>query len=302
MNFIKRLIITCALIFLCACNEIIEIELKDMDRDYFVVEALLDDDPLHRQSIALSMSVPYLDTVQSPPVTGASVRIDCSVQGEVLFTESAEMPGLYLGPEGFCGIPEEKYRLTIDASFEDGIRTYTAESVMPQPGFRLDSLDYSFAGGGNMNGLDSLWSLLIWGDDIPYDEHGELISFVKLNGLEYPFSHRIVYNHKYFYGQKIEAFPLERLNQTEANRKQYGDCYKYLEKGDELSITVMTLDRPTGLFMTYAIQNASGMSIPLFTSQPANCPTNISGHNGVGWFAVCPVTTATCIVDDPFKK
>lgn len=302
MNFIKRLILLCGLIFLCACNEIIEIELKEMDRDYFVVEAFLDDDPLHRQCIALSMSVPYLDTVQASPVSGASVRIDCSVQGEVVFSESGDVPGLYLGPEGFCGIPEEKYRLTIDASFANGPRTYTAESVMPQPGFRLDSLDYSFAGSGKGNSMDSLWTLLIWGEDIPYDESGELISFVKLNGLEYPFPNRIVYNHKYFYGQKIEAFPLERLMQTEANRMQHGDCYKYLEKGDELSITVMTLDRPTGLFLTYAIQSSSGMSIPLFTSQPANCPTNISGPNGAGWFAVCPVTTATCIVDDPFKK
>ena len=45
----------------------------------------------------------------------------------------------------------------------------------------------------------------------------------------------------------------------------------------------------------------NGVSIPLFTPQPANAPTNIRGEHVVGYFAVCPIARASVVVDDPFR-
>ena len=48
-------------------------------------------------------------------------------------------------------------------------------------------------------------------------------------------------------------------------------------------------------------QTLSTTTIPIFSPQPANTPTNIRGEHVLGWFAVCPEFSANVTVDDPFR-
>ena len=97
----------------------------------------------------------------------------------------------------------------------------------------------------------------------------------------------------------MAGFPIEPLLQSEVLRKQYGECYKYLETGDVITLELWTLDK--GYFDYMLSLTMNGVSIPLFTPQPANAPTNIRGEHVVGYFAVCPVTRASVTVEDPFR-
>jgi len=45
----------------------------------------------------------------------------------------------------------------------------------------------------------------------------------------------------------------------------------------------------------------NSVSIPLFTPQPANVPTNIRGEHVLGYFAICPVARASVEIEDPFR-
>ena len=47
--------------------------------------------------------------------------------------------------------------------------------------------------------------------------------------------------------------------------------------------------------------NGTFSSIPLFSPQPANCPTNIKGEGVMGYFAVCPTCSASVTVEDPLR-
>ena len=83
--------------------------------------------------------------------------------------------------------------------------------------------------------------------------------------------------------------------------EKYGDCAKPLEEGDMVSLVVYSLTKDYYDFIMAMTSAATGTSIPIISSQPANLPTNITGGDAMGYFAVCPVMMASCKVDDPFK-
>ena len=144
---------------------------------------------------------------------------------------------------------------------------------------------------------DSLWTLAVWGYEKEIESYFLLTHAV--NGLYPPFSMAIVSDDKFFNNAEVAGFPITGLLQSEVFRKQYGDCYKYIEAGDVLTQEIWTLDK--GYYDYLVALTMGGTSIPLFTPQPANVPTNIRGEQVLGYFAVCPVSRASVTVDDPFR-
>ena len=274
------------LLILCACTERIDIRSRSDYHDYLEVEATLTDQPEDPQRITLSRTISYFHTEAQPMVSGASVKVN-----DVVFNEKEA--GVYEAPEGWCGEMGVEYRLRIRLS--EG-NEYEAEATMPEPGFRMDAIDYAFAGDKTL-GLDSLWTVGVWGYEKDFDSY--YLGTHAVNGFYQPMEMAKVTDDKFFNHNEVAGFPIEPLMQSEVLRKQYGDCFKYLETGDVITLELWTLEK--GYYDYLLALTMNSVSIPLFTPQPANVPTNIRGEHVLGYFAVCPVSRASVIVDDPFR-
>ena len=282
----KKYLIPLLLLFLAACTEKVDLRSRSDYHEYLAVEATLTDRPEDAQRVILSRTISYFHQEAQPMVRGASVRVN-----DVVFNEKE--PGIYEAPEGYACQEGVDYRLRI--RLPEG-EEYEAETTMPENGFRLDAVDYAYAGGKTMDS-DSLWTLAVWGYEKEIESYFLLTHAV--NGLYPPFSMAIVSDDKFFNNAEVAGFPITGLLQSEVFRKQYGDCYKYIEAGDVLTQEIWTLDK--GYYDFLVALTMGGTSIPLFTPQPANVPTNIRGEQVLGYFAVCPVSRASVTVDDPFR-
>ncbi|MBO6237255.1 MAG: DUF4249 domain-containing protein [Bacteroidales bacterium] len=274
------------LLILCACTEKVDLASRSDYHDYLAVEATLTDRSEDPQRVFLSRSISYFHNEAEPPVSGASVLVN-----DVVFAEKEA--GVYEAPEGFACETGVDYRLRIRLPEGD---TYEAEATMPEPGFRMDAIDYAFAGGKTMDS-DSLWTVGVWGYEKEMDSNYLLTHAV--NGLYRPFEMAMVSDDKFFNHNEVVGFPITALMQSDVLRQQYGECYKYLEEGDVITLEIWTLEKEYYNFLLSLTMNS--VSIPLFTPQPANVPTNIRGEHVLGYFAVCPVSRASVTVDDPFR-
>lgn len=282
----KKYLIALLLPFLAACTEKVDLRSRSDYHEYLAVEATLTDRSEDPQRITLSRTISYFRQEAQPMVRGASVQVN-----DVVFQEKE--PGIYEAPEGYACKEGVRYQLRIRLQEGD---EYEAEATMPENGFRLDAVDYAYAGGKTMDS-DSLWTLAIWGYEKEIESYFLLTHAV--NGLYPPFSSAVVSDDKFFNNADVAGFPITGLLQSEVLRKQYGECYKYLEAGDVLTQEIWTLDK--GYYDYLVALSMGGVSIPLFTPQPANVPTNIRGEQVLGYFAVCPVSRASVTVDDPFR-
>ena len=271
---------------LCACTEKVDLRSRSDYHDYLAVEATLTDRAEDEQRITLTRTISYFHTEAQPMVQGASVKVN-----DVTFSEKE--PGIYRAPEGYACEPGVEYKLRIRLPEGD---TYEAEAEMPEAGFRMDAIDYAFAGGKTMDS-DSLWTVAVWGYEKDIDSNYLLTHAV--NGNYQPFSMALVSDDKFFNHNDVKGFPITALLQSEFLRKQYGDCFKYLERGDEITLEIWTLDKGYYDFLLSLTMNS--VSIPLFTPQPANVPTNIRGEHVLGYFAICPVARASVEIEDPFR-
>ena len=125
---------------LCACTEKVDLRSRSDYHDYLAVEATLTDRPEDPQQIVLSRTISYFHTESQPMVRGASVKVN-----DVTFNEKE--PGIYTAPEGYACEPGVEYKLRIRLPDGDA---YEAEAEMPEAGFRMDAIDYLFAGGMTM--------------------------------------------------------------------------------------------------------------------------------------------------------
>ena len=274
------------LLILGACTERVDLQSRSDYHDYLAVEATLTDQADDPQQVILSRTISYFHTEAQPMVRGASVKVN-----DVTFNEKE--PGIYEAPEGWCGEEGKEYKLRIRLS--DG-EAYEAEATMPEAGFRMDAVDYAWSGGKTMD-MDSLWTVGVWGYEKEIDSY--YLGTHAVNGIYQPKELAKVTDDKFFNNNEVAGFPIEPLMQSELLRKEYGDCYKYLETGDVITLELWTLEK--GYYDYLLALTMNSVSIPLFTPQPANVPTNIRGEHVLGYFAVCPVARAYVTVDDPFR-
>ena len=274
------------LLILCACTEKVDLQSRSDYHDYLAVEATLTDRAEDPQQVILSRTISYFHNENQPMVHGASVKVN-----DVVFNEKEN--GVYEAPEGWCGEVGVEYKLRIRLA--EG-NEYEAEATMPEPGFRMDAIDYAWSGGKTMD-MDSLWTVGVWGYEKEIESY--YLGTHAVNGIYQPKELAKVTDDKFFNHNEVVGFPIEPLMQSEVLRKQYGDCYKYLETGDVITLELWTLEKGYYEFLLSLTMNS--VSIPLFTPQPANVPTNIRGEHVLGYFAVCPVARASVVVDDPFR-
>ena len=286
-----------AVVLLSGCSEEVDVHTRSMDRSYLVVEAMLTDRADRTQIVQLTESIDFFEDEKPPVVTGAEVTV--SVGNETYrYTEFPSGSGRYVGPEGFHGTPGNTYTLSIDAVVGGKANHYEAVSKMEEPGFEVQAVDYMYLGATNPQ-ADSLWTVAVWGQDNPQTNYYYVSA--QLNDAVFPLGLSLVMDDKYFNGQKVVCFPITTLYQTEATRKQYGDCGKYLETGDIFTLNVYSVPKEYYTFYTGFISSSVGASVPMLQSQPANCPTNVTGGDAVGFFVACSSSSASVVIDNPFR-
>ena len=291
----KRVIIFLSILSLfLSCSEETDLRSQADHNQILAVEAVITDRADRVQKVILTRSVSYFEDEAASGVDGATVTVGDG-EKEVLFRESDTGSGVYEAPLGFHGEEGKTYHLRIE--LEDG-KMYEADATMPRNGFRIDEIDYAFAGNKTM-GLDSLWTLAIWGKDMESTDYYYVT--VGVNGNFYPFEMSVVTEDIYFNGNDVNGFPIATLMQYSQLQKLYGDCCKYLETGDVITLEALTLKKDYFDFLLSITMNGAMASIPLFSPQPANCPTNIRGENVVGYFAACPLVTSSVTVDNPLR-
>ena len=295
-RIVAALLCVC-LLLLCGCSEEMEVHTRSMDRTYLVVEAMLTDRGDLPQRVLLTESVDYFEKELPPAVTGAKVSVSDGVDSWQ-YTETPTGSGCYIGPEGFHGVPGVTYKLEIDALVGGERNHYEAVSKMEEPGFRLDAVDYMYAGNATMK-LDSLWTIAAWGQDYPGTSYYYISAM--LNDAVFPIGLSLAMDDKYFDGQTVVGFPITTLYQTDATRKQYGECGKYLETGDVFTLNVYTIPKDYYEFYMGFVSSSVGAAIPMMQSQPANCPTNVTGGDAVGYFVACSSSSASVTIEDPFR-
>ena len=282
---------------LSGCSEEMDVHTRSMDRAYLVVEAMLTDRADRPQTVLLTESVDFFQEEKPPIVSGAEVSVSDGVES-VYYTESPAGSGRYVGPEGFCGAPGHTYTLSIDAVVGGKRHSYEAVSTMEEAGFEVQAVDYMYMG-KTTPGADSLWNVAVWGQDDPRASYYYVSA--QLNDAVFPLGLSLVMDDKYFNGQKVVCFPITTLYQTEATRKQYGECGKYLETGDVFTLNVYSVPKEYYTFYTGFISSSVGAAIPMLQSQPANCPTNVTGGDAVGFFVACSSSSASVVIEDPFR-
>ena len=293
---LPALVVLCIMV-LTGCSEEVDVHTRSMDRSYLVVEAMLTDRADQLQKVLLTESIDYFEMEQPPVVAGAKVSISDG-KDTYPYTEYPSGSGCYVGPEGFHGTPGTTYRLSIDASVGGKQNHYEAVSTMEEPGFEVQAVDYMYLGKTNPQ-ADSLWTVAVWGQDSPHTSYYYVSA--QLNEAVFPLGLSLVMDDKYFNGQKVICFPITTLYQTEATQKQYGDCGKYLETGDVFTLNVYSVPKEYYTFYMGFVSSSVGAAVPMLQSQPSNCPTNITGGDAVGFFIACSSSSASVVIDDPFR-
>lgn len=291
-----------ALAVLVACTEKTDLRSEGEYNEYLAVDATLTDRPEDPQRVFLSRTVPYFGEAGDHAAAAVEKALVTVTDGTETVHFNEVEPGVYEAPEGYAAQAGRNYRLRI----EEGEDVYEAEAAMPEAGFRLDAIDYAWAGNKTMK-VDSLWTVAIWGEDKP--QASFYYVSIGVNDLFYPFELSEVMDDKYFNGNVVNGFPITSLMQVHQMQTLYGDCFKYLEAGDVITLQALTLSKDYYDYLVAVTLNGTLSSIPLFSPQPANCPTNLRrltggdgrGDHVVGYFAVCPVVSASVTVDDPLR-
>jgi len=115
-----------------ACTEIVDIELDSTFTQLVVYGTITTDSSRHR--VQLSTSSDYFSNAPSPGVSDAIVEIEFN-DNLIRLEEHDTIPGLYITPAAFRGIPHVKYRLhvsQVDVNGDGTDETYDAESTMPE--------------------------------------------------------------------------------------------------------------------------------------------------------------------------
>lgn len=294
----KAIQIILTVLLAVSCSEPFDLKTTTSDRRYLCVEGILTSLPV-TQSIRLTESIDYQSDGTVPMVSGAKVEVSDG-EKSYLFSENPDNPGNYTSPRGFVCRKGGRYSLKIECTLSNGkARTCEAVTEMEQDGFDIEKIDVMNMGPG----ADSTWVIGVWGTDRPQTSYF-LIS-TAVNGVTSPtnalLERAMIMPDTYFNGAHVNGFPIGYLYQNAMQQQKYGDCAKPLKKGDLVSLVVYTMSKDYYDFVMALSSASSAISIPIIASQPANIPTNLAGEDVMGYFAACPVTIASCIVDDPAR-
>jgi len=247
-----------------ACKRTVQVRLDDAPPQV-VIEGEITNQPGPYQ-VKITRTVSFSDPNTFPPVTGATVEIMDSTNGNS-YVLSESSPGVYTSND-FAGIPAHTYRLRVQA---DGLQ-YAASSTMPAT-VPLDSV--SFAVNTNFNGKKELNAVVNFQDPPGKVNYYQFIEH--LNGRLIP--NIFVFEDRLSDGRHIEQ-PL------------FNDS-SYLQKGDTLQLRMYCIDKNIYNYFFSLLQVTANNGFQ--SASPDNPVTNITG-GAVGYFSAHTVNKEKLLV------
>ena len=256
-SYFRHILLAGCVLHLClfACKERIDINTEASSPRLVVYGFITTDTTQH--AIRITRSTGYFVTTRPEAISKATVSI--SYDNEVIkLNESSRIPGSYLTPLKFYGIPGKTYTLHISLDFnEDGeMEEYEATSYLPFPAI-LDSVAVTpFL-------LTNFLQVLTWGK-LPEENNCNFNFhlFRNSNAInDYLKGFRIFQINKKFAALRVFLLNPERESEN-------------LLPGDTLTVQVESFTSEYATFIQNAQQELLG-TVPLFSGPPANVETNI---------------------------
>ncbi|MDR2424212.1 MAG: DUF4249 domain-containing protein [Prevotellaceae bacterium] len=237
------------------------------------------------QTVDISISSPYFDTLSNVGVSGAKVRISASNGAVYDLIEVDTVQGRYRTTEKIAGAPDLEYTLDVEMLFNGKTERYRATSYMI-PVVEIDSITLR-----SMNIMGrAMYSLLLYAQD-PSTEDYYLNRF-KLNDSlilygrisRYALMNDMGVNGLYINGVTVRMFA--NISEKEKDNDSNGNNDRiYLSPDDTIAFSFSRIEKGYFDFLTQCRQERNG-SHPLFGGPPSNIVTNIS-NGAVGYFACC---------------
>lgn len=277
----------CTALMAAACVEDYSPTINSADGHKIIVDALLTTDTT-AHCVKITTSAPYGTASEDiPAVSGARVTIT-GPDGTVELKEDGTT-GRYYTPEDYSGKEGQEYKLVVDAVDDGSPVHFEASDIMPPSGVRADGFDY-------YKMADSLWSFAIWGQDLP-----GIVSHYAAD--------LCVHGRKHDFGKWvfIDGYQMFDGNYLNGGEYLFYSCFDILQDEDEPltplvegDVVTMYFYSMSDFFYSYitAVLNESMAHFPMFSAQPANLPTNISG-GAMGCFALAHLTKMDVVIDDP---
>lgn len=278
-----------ALITAVSCVEDFKPDIKDSDVRRVVVDALLTTDTT-AHCVRLSASAPYgTPSERIPVISGARVVLSDGTEETVLSEEKGT--GCYYTPENYAAEVGRTYTLRIDGEDQGEAFHFEAQDIMPPSGVRADAFDYYKL-------TDSLWVFAIWGQDLP-GIISHYAADLRVNGKSHGYGQWVsIDGYQMFDGNYLNGGEYLFYSAFEGLRDG-GEETLPLKEGDEVDLYFYSMSDFFYTFMT-AMLSESIAHLPLFSPQPANIPTNISG-GAAGVFALAHVTRMHLVIGDPAR-
>lgn len=283
----KILLAVPAMLTAVSCVEDFFPDIKESDVHNVVVEALLTTEA-EPHYVKLSSTAPYgTPTDKIPVISGAHVTISDGTY-EVELTEGEEK-GSYYTPEDYAAEVGKTYTLKIDGEDRGETFHYEATDTMPPAGVRGDDFDYYKL-------TDSLWVFAVWGQDLP-GIFSHYAAELHVNGKGHGFGSWVsIDGGQMFDGNYLNGGEYLMYSAFEALRDGAEEPVP-LKEGDEVEMYFYCM---SDFFFAYmsAMMSESIAHMPLFSPQPANLPTNITG-GAAGVFALAHVTRLSLVIGNP---
>jgi len=271
------------LCFLSSCRTDIELDSKDSDKTYLVVDGMITSEA-KSHCITLSTSSPFFGETTYNPITKAEVTLSDG-SDQILLKEKKS--GEYYTQEDWSGVPGKTYTLTVKTEQDNVSGVYKAVSTMPEAGAGYGRMDYFY------DKDTQSWEFEVWMRDFP-DIISYYVIFCELNGKRLQGMLGILNGDSYLDGFYINGGVFFSLGV-----RWDGYLKEPLKKGDVVTLYVCCAPKDYYDF-TYAISVNTQLSLPLLTPPPANCPTNVSS-DGLGFFSACYVEPLSVTITDPYK-
>ena len=295
----KLLYIITIILFLSGCEDVIDVDLKDVE-PILVVDAWLEHTP-GEQEIRLTYTRPYFDNSEAEGISGASVRV-LEVQGTspldtLVFTETNN--GFYtwsppVATDSF-GTIGNIYILEVD---HNGEKYYSQSTLNPVP--KIDSITFRFEE-GTEGFFPDFYAGEFWARDLPGEGDTYWIKAWK-NGvyLNRPSEINIAYDAGFSQGAPVDNIPFIQPIRDLINpfEEDPGDEYQFLPpyiEEDSVYVQIQSINYEVWFFLVNVIDetNRPGGFGELFATPLANVHSNIipedETNRAVGIFCVSAI-------------
>ncbi len=283
-HFTYGLILLLVAIGLGSCTEIVDIELDSTYRRLVVYGEITTDSVFHQ--VELSTSSDYFLNEPAPKVSGA--RVELTFNEELITLEETDtLPGVYLTPVAFRGIPGITYKLNISQVDidKDGVdEDYHAESTMPG-GLLLDSINLTYFKSPFASG----YQVLMYALDPPSREWYNFKLWKNSDLLTDTLIKYSVQPDDFFNGIYIFGLPVGFLSDE--------DPREALVEGDTVTFELNSIDQNYYNFVVDAQLEIFGNN-PLFSGPPANVRSNVQ-EGGQGIFTAYSIQRISRLAPPP---